>query len=67
MCSAPDAPDVQKIPMRAAAVLPDNGDPAVRNSLRRRTGLSTSAMILANRSGNIGAPATSAPTGTSGL
>jgi len=64
MCvSAPKAPKVQDIPIRAAALMPDNGDPSVQARLKTQRGLVMSSMILANRGGSLGAPTTSAPLG----
>lgn len=67
MCSAPKTPKVQDIPMRQPLLLPDNGDPAVRASLKGQRRLGTSAMIFAGRGGSLGSPSTSGPLGTSGL
>lgn len=66
MCSTPKAPKVEKIPIRAAAILPDNGDPTVRTASRRRR-LTSSAMIFSNKSGTLGAPSVSGPIGTGGM
>ena len=67
MCpSKPKTPKVQDIPIRAAALMPDNGDPSVRLGLRAKRSLSTSAAILANRAGTIGAPAVSGPAPVTG-
>lgn len=65
MCSAPKPPKVEKIPIRAAALLPDNGDPSARNAQRNRQRLTTSAMIFTNQ-GTLGAPSVSGPLGTTG-
>jgi hypothetical protein len=65
MCgSKPKTPKVQDIPIRAAAMLPDNGDPSVRLGLRVKRSLTTAASVLAARAGGgIGAPPTvSSPT-----
>ena len=60
MCpSKPKTPKIQDIPIRAAAIMPDGGDPSVRLGLRTRRALSTSAAVLANRAGPIGSPMTS--------
>lgn len=69
MCgSKPKAPKVQDIPIRAAAMMPDNGDPSVRLGLRTRRSLTTAAAVIAGRGGaSIGAPSTSAPTSAAGL
>jgi hypothetical protein len=67
MCSAPDPPDVKDVPQRAMAMLPDNGDPTVRMSLRNPRRLTTSAMVFAERSGKLAPPNISAPIGTKGL
>lgn len=67
MCgSKPKTPKVQDIPIRAAALMPDNGDPSVRLGLRAKRSLSMSAAILANRAGTIGQPAVTGPITTSG-
>lgn len=66
MCGVPKAPKVEKIPVRAAAILPDNGDPLVRNASRRRR-LTSGAMIFSNQSGTLGAPSVSGPIGTGGM
>lgn len=63
----PKAPEVQDIPIRAMAMMPDNGDPSVRLGLRTRRSLTTAAAVMANRGGNIGAPKVSGPTGTGGI
>lgn len=66
MCaSAPKPPKVEKIPIRAAALLPDNGDPSARSAQRNRQRLTTSAMIFTNQ-GTLGSPAVSGPLGTTG-
>lgn len=49
-------PKVEEIPMRQPLLMPDNGDPAVRQALKGQRRLSTSAMIFANRGGTLGAP-----------
>ena len=68
MCgSKPKTPKVQDIPIRAAAMLPDNGDPSVRFGLRARRTLTTASSILANRAGNIGLPPVTGPVSASGL
>lgn len=41
----PKVPQIEKIPDRQAARLPDNGDPAVREGARRKR-LATRSMIL---------------------
>ena len=66
MCSTPKTPKVQDIPIRQPVLLPDNGDPAVRNALRGSRRLTTSAMIFAGKSG-LGAPTSTGPLGTSGM
>lgn len=66
MCSAPKPPKVEKIPIRAAAILPDNGDPTVRTANRRRR-LTSSAMIFSNKGGTLGMPSVSGPIGTGGM
>jgi len=66
MCSVPKPPKVEKLPVRAAAVLPDNGDPSVRNQSSSRRRLTTSAMIL-TKQGTLGQPQTSGPMGVTGL
>ena len=68
MCpSKPKTPKVQDIPIRAAALMPDNGDPSVRLGLRTRRSLTTAAAVLANRTGQIGVPTVSGPAGATGL
>lgn len=62
MCpSKPKTPKVQDIPIRAAALMPDNGDPSVRLGLRVRRSLTTAAAVLANRGGSIGLPSVTGP------
>jgi hypothetical protein len=53
MC-APKPPKVERVPERQAARLPDQGDPAVREGVRRRR-FATRAMILPT----LGAPSVS--------
>lgn len=65
MC-APKKPKVEKTPVRMAAVLPDGGDPSVRDAQRSRRRLTTSAMIFSNQS-TLGAPSVSGPIGTGGM
>jgi len=67
MC-APKPPKVEKIPMRAAALLPDGGDPTARQNGRgtSRRRMATSAMIFAKQ-GGLGAPSVSGPIGAGGL
>lgn len=69
MCTAPKVktPKVQDIPIRQPILLPDNGDPSVRNALRNPRRLTTSSMIFAGRGGTLGAPSVTGPIGTSGL
>lgn len=71
MCgSKPKTPKVQDIPIRAAAMLPDNGDPSVRLGLRVRRSLTTAASVLAARGigGGGGAlPSISGPPGAVGV
>ena len=61
MCSAPKAPQVEKIPIHQAMVLPDGGDPAVRQGLRGQRRLTRSAMIFSNSAGVLGAPPVAMP------
>ena len=68
MCaSKPKVPKVQDIPMRATALLPDNGDPAVRLGLRAKRSLSMSSAILANRAGTLALPSVTGPIATTGM
>lgn len=66
MC-APKKPKVEKIPVRAAAIMPDAGDAAVRAGQRNKRRMSTSAMMFAGKLAGIGAPNVSGPIGTGGL
>lgn len=64
MCvGTPKTPKVEKIPVRQPMLLPDNGDPTVRSSLKGQRRLTTSAMIFSNRGGTLGAPSVSGPIG----
>jgi hypothetical protein len=65
--SKPKTPQIQDIPIRAAAMMPDNGDPSVRLGLRTRRSLTTAASVLANRGGSVGSPTVSGPIGAGGL
>lgn len=65
MC-APKKPEVEKIPIRMASVLPDGGDPGVRQNANQRRRLTTSAMIF-TRQGSLGAPSVSGPIGAGGM
>lgn len=58
MCppKAPKMKDIAVPPQRMAAVLPDGGDPLVRQSLRGARGLARSAMIFTNQTGALGLP-----------
>lgn len=69
MCpSKPKAPQVQDIPIRAMAAMPDNGDPSVRLGLRTRRSLTTAAAVIANRGGKtLGTPSVSGPAGTGAI
>lgn len=68
MCpSKPKTPKVQDIPIRAAALMPDNGDPSVRLGLRTRRSLTTAAAVLAGRGGTIGLPSVTGPASSRGL
>lgn len=60
MCSAPDPPKPEKVPVHQAMILPDAGDPAVRASLRGNRKLARSAMMFSNSSGALGTPMTAA-------
>ena len=64
MC-APKVPKIEKVPVRAANVLPNGGDPSVRaaDRNRRRTGLSPAVIAGA---ATLGAPVTSNPLGQAG-
>lgn len=64
MC-APKTPKVQQTPQRAATVLPNNGDPAVRASdrARRRNGWSATSVMQA---ATFGLPSTSNTLGMTG-
>ncbi len=63
MC-APKAPKIEPIPDRQAARLPDQGDPAVRESARRKR-FATRAMTVMAQS-TLGAPSV-ASTSTLGV
>ena len=58
MCSAPDPPKPDKVPVHQAMILPDAGDPAVRASLRGQKRLARSAMMFTGTTGAHGAPLT---------
>lgn len=61
MCTGkPKTPDVQPIPDRRPSVLPDGGDPTLRQANRRRRQLMASSMIFTNQ-GTLGAPSIAAP------
>lgn len=64
MCT-PKPPKIEKVPVRAANVLPNGGDPSVRaaDRGRRRVGFSSSTIAGA---ATLGAPVTSNPLGQSG-
>jgi len=64
MC-APKAPKVEKVPERAASVLPNGGDASIRaNDRNKRRGLwSQNALAQA---ATLGSPATSNPLGMTG-
>lgn len=65
MCAGkPKAPKVEPIPDRRASVLPDGGDPSVRQTNRNRKRLMPSSMIFTNQ-GTLGAPSIASP-GTGG-
>lgn len=64
MC-APKPPKVEKLPVRAAAILPDGGDPTVRANARSNRRLTTSAMIF-SKGGKLGAPSVTGPIGAGG-
>lgn len=57
MCP-PKAPKVEKVPVRQAGVLPDNGDAGIATANRERRRLGPSAMIFAASNGTLGAPST---------
>ncbi len=68
MCpSKPKVPKVQDIPIRAATLLPDAGDPAVRLGLRAKRSLSMSSSILANRAGTLALPRITGSVPTTGM
>jgi hypothetical protein len=56
MCP-PKTPKVEKIPERQPSRLPDNGDPAVREGLKRKRN-AMSSMIFTRQAG-LGAPSVS--------
>ena len=60
MCppKAPKMKDIAVPPQRQAAVLPDGGDPMVRQGLKNMKELSRSTMIFTSASGNLGLPST---------
>jgi hypothetical protein len=61
MCvSKPKAPKVPEVPDRRPSVLPDGGDPAIRQLNRNRRRLMPSAMIFTNQ-GTLGAPSIGSP------
>ena len=63
MCAGkPKTPKVEPIPDRRASVLPDGGDPAMRQLNRNRRRLMPSAMIFTNQ-GTLGAPSIASPSG----
>jgi hypothetical protein len=66
MCSTPDVPKVQDIPIRQMVLMPDGGDPSVIASKRRASRLGPSAMIFAGRQG-LSAPSVSGPRSVTGL
>lgn len=55
MCSAPSPPKPEKVPVHQMMVLPDNGDPAVRASLRGQKRLARSSMMFSSAAG-LGTP-----------
>lgn len=64
MC-APKIPEPEKVPERAASVLPNGGDPSVRASDRnKRRGVWSPAALA--QAATLGSPATSAPLGMTG-
>lgn len=65
MCSAPDIPAPQQVPERQAARMPDNGDPGIRASDRKRRMLTVAASILTG--GRLGIPSVAAPGGAVGV
>jgi len=66
MCApTPKAPKVEKVPERAASVLPNGGDPSIRAGDRnRRRGLWSPAALA--QAATLGSPSTSAPLGMTG-
>lgn len=64
MC-APKIPEPKKVPVRAASVLPNGGDPSIRMSDRakRRGGWSSTAL---SQAATLGAPITTSSLGMTG-
>lgn len=61
MCAGkPKTPKVPEVPDRMASVLPDGGDPAIRQMNRNRRRLMPSSMIFTNQ-GTLGAPSIGSP------
>lgn len=56
MCSAPDPGKPDPIPVRQAMVLPDSGDPTVRQSIMGRRKLARSLMMFSTRNGGVNMP-----------
>lgn len=61
MCT-PKVPEVAPVPVRAATVLPNNGDPTIRASDRNRRRITPSAVSASV----LGTPITSNPLGMTG-
>lgn len=59
MCSAPKIPKPEKVPVRQAGKLPDNGDAGIAATNRERRRLGPAAMVFASKGGTLGAPSTS--------
>ena len=62
MC-APKTPKVDPVPVRAATVLPNNGDPTIRAADRQRRRVNTNSVAAMTV---LGTPATSNPLGMTG-
>ena len=58
MCSAPSIPKPEKVPVRQAGKLPDNGDATLATANRERRRLGPAAMVFASKGGTLGAPST---------
>lgn len=57
MCvSKPKVPKIEPIPDRRASVLPDGGDPTLRQSARKRDRTSAMQAMIFTNQGTLGAP-----------